>query len=62
MEKITLKQYNAIPEDYRGIIDTDGVRNDNLKLNGRRSFIKCEEGATVLLIEGLSFEIIEETK
>lgn len=61
MYKITISEYNMIPSDYKSIIDTDGTRNDDLKLNGKRTLLKWDSQAgTVLLIEGLSLEIIED--
>lgn len=61
MHKITISQYNRTPNDYKGVIDTDGTRNDNLKLNGKRTLLTWDkEAGTVLLIEGLSLEIIND--
>lgn len=62
MKQITLKDYNALHPDYRGIWDIE--RTDwpewsevRSKYWGKRTMLSYEDGATVLLVEGLHFEI-----
>lgn len=63
MKKITLEEYLAIHEDYRGIWDTERwdipdwaeMREQYM---GKRTMLAYDNG-TRLLIEGLSFEIID---
>lgn len=49
MERITKSQYLAIPKAYRGTFED--VRGDHPEWNG-----------TVLFIEGVSFEIVDDVK
>lgn len=65
MIKITLAEYNALSKDFRGVWATE--RNDlqnwaeiRDKYMGKRTMLHNDNGATVLLIEGLSFEIVED--
>lgn len=66
MIKITLSEYNALPEDYRGIWTTE---RDDLpkwaeirdKYMGKRTMLHNDSGATVLLVEGMGFEIVNDT-
>lgn len=56
METITLKNYNAIPSDYRGLYsDYDGKHPE---WKGKRTAFLPGHGTT-LFIEGISFEIIK---
>lgn len=64
MIRITLSEYNALPKDSRGIWTTERDDLPNWaeirdKHMGRRTMIHYDNGATVLLVEGLSFEIVE---
>jgi len=61
---ITLSEYEAIHPDFRGVWDTE--RDDLLdwpnmrgKYIGKRTMLDYDNG-TVLLIEGLNFEIVED--
>lgn len=57
MKEITIKQYNDMCNDYKGIyMDYQGVHPE---LKGKRSIVSYENGATVLLIEGLNLKIID---
>lgn len=63
MIKITLSEYNALPKDYRGIWDTERYYLPNWaeirdKHMGKRTMLHYDNGATVLLVEGLDFKII----
>lgn len=65
MKRITLKEYQAIPEDYRGIWKTERWDIPNWseireQYIGKRTMLSYNEktGGTCLLIEGLSFEIV----
>jgi hypothetical protein len=65
LRKITLKEYNAKHSDFRGVWTTErpdwpdwgSVRE---KYVGKRTMLDYDpaSGGTVLLVEGLSFEII----
>lgn len=57
MKKITKKEYNEIPKDYRGIYSDYQGTHPHLK--GRKTMLSYENGATVLLIEGVHFEIVK---
>ena len=65
MIKITLSEYNALPKDCRGVwsIERDDlpnwaeIRDQHM---GKRTMHHNDNGTTVLLVEGLSFEIVEE--
>lgn len=64
MRKITLSEYNAIPEDYRGIWtverwdlpDWAEIREKHI---GKRTMMVYDNG-TCLLVEGMGFEIVED--
>lgn len=63
--RITLSEYNALPQDYRGTWDTERYDLPNWaeirdKHMGKRTMLHYDNGATVLLVEGLSFEIVED--
>lgn len=63
MIKITLSEYNALPKDYRGIWDTERYDLPNWaeirdRYMGKRTMLHNDN--TVLLVEGLSFEIVED--
>lgn len=65
MIKITLSEYNALLKDYRGIWDTERYDLPNWaeirdRYMGKRTMLHYDNGATVLLVEGLDFEIIED--
>lgn len=62
---ITLSEYEAIPPDFRGVWDTE--RHDlkdwpeiRHKYIGKRTMLDYYNNGTAMLIEGLSFEIVEE--
>ncbi len=63
MLRITLSEYNALHEDFRGVWD---VERDDLpiwpeirdKYMGKRTMLHYDDGATVLLVEGRDFEIV----
>ncbi len=63
MRKITLSEYNAIPENYRGIWtverwdlpDWAEIRKRHI---GKRTMMVYDKG-TCLLVEGIGFEIVD---
>lgn len=65
MRKITLSEYNSIPEDYRGIWtverpdlpDWAEVRERHM---GKRTMMVYDKG-TCLLVEGIGFEIVDDS-
>ena len=57
MERITKSQYLAIPKAYRGTFED--VRGDHPEWKGRRTAFLPGHG-TVLFIEGVSFEIVDD--
>jgi len=65
MRKITLSEYNAIPEDYRGIWtverwdlpDWAEIRERHI---GKRTMMVNDNG-TCLLVEGMGFEIVDDS-
>jgi len=57
MKTLTNEQYNAIHPDFRGIYQNWDGKNPELK--GKKTMLSNENGATVLLIEGTSFNIVE---
>ena len=64
MIKITLSEYNALHKDYRGVwtFECDDLPNwaeIRDKHMGKRTMLHYDNGATVLLVEGLDFEIVE---
>lgn len=67
MLKITEEKYYRTHTDYRGIWDTerrDWPNWEEIKHQymGKRTLLTNQDGATVLLIEGLHLEIISEKK
>ena len=65
MKKITLSEYNAIPEDYRGIWTVERRDLPNWaeireKHIGKRTMMVYDNG-TCLLVEGMGFEIVDDT-
>lgn len=65
MKQITLKEYNAKHKDYRGIWKMERYDQPNWEqvrhlYMGKRTMLDYDNGGTVLLVEGLNFEIIEE--
>ncbi len=65
MRKITLSEYNAIPEDYRGIWTVERWDLPNWaeireKHIGKRTMMVYDNG-TCLLVEGIGFEIVDDT-
>lgn len=60
MEQLTLKQYNAIPEDYRGIFED--YQGTSPELKGKRCMLKLVNNATCLVFEGIHFEIVDDNK
>lgn len=65
MRKITLSEYNAIPENYRGIWtierwdlpDWAEIRKRHI---GKRTMMVYDKG-TCLLVEGIGFEIVDDS-
>ena len=65
MRKITLSEYNAIPEDYRGIWtverwDLPDWAELRKKHIGKRTMMVYDKG-TRLLVEGMGFEIVDDS-
>lgn len=65
MRKITLSDYNAIPEDYRGIWTVERWDLPNWaeireKHIGKRTMMVYDNG-TCLLVEGIGFKIVDDT-
>ena len=65
MRKITLSEYNAIPEDYRGIWTVERWDLPNWaelreKHMGKRTMMVYGNGIC-LLVEGLGFEIVDDS-
>lgn len=65
MKKITLSEYNAIPEDYRGIWtaerwDLPNWAEIRKKHIGKRTMMDYDNG-TCLLVEGMGFEIVDDS-
>lgn len=65
MKKITLSEYLAVPENYRGVWTTerwDIPDWENLRKShmGKRTLMVYDRG-TCLLVEGLSLEIVDDT-
>lgn len=65
MRKITLSEYNAIPEDYRGIWTVERWDLPNWaeireKHIGKRTMMVYDNG-TCLLVEGMGFEIVDDS-
>lgn len=67
LKKIRLSEYNAKHTDFRGVWTTE--REDlpdwpaeREKYMGKRTMLGNDNGATVLLVEGLSFEIVDDAK
>ena len=65
MIKITLSEYNAIPEDYRGIWTVERWDLPNWaelreKHMGKRTMMVYDNGIC-LLVEGLGFEIVDDS-
>ncbi|MBI9090159.1 MAG: hypothetical protein JEZ12_13165 [Desulfobacterium sp.] len=68
MIQITKEQFDSIPTDYRGVWS----REDHPELVGKKTALEnsllgvaglpMKDGACALVIEGISFEIIEEKK
>lgn len=66
MEKfqITAEEYNKIHPDFRGVWDTERTdlpdwAEQRERYMGKRTLLYNLNGCTCLLIEGISFEIIE---
>ena len=65
MKKIILSEYNAIPENYRGIWtverwdlpDWAEIREKHI---GKRTMMVNDNG-TCLLVEGIGFEIVDDS-
>ena len=65
MRKITLSEYNTIPEDYRGTWTVERWDLPNWaeireKHIGKRTMMVYDNG-TCLLVEGMGFEIVDDT-
>lgn len=59
MKKITLKEYNAIGKDYRGVYSD--FQGTDPELKGKRTMLEYdkETGGTVLIFEGIHFVIVD---
>lgn len=65
MRKITLSEYNSIPDDYRGVwtverwdlSDWAEIREKHM---GKRTMMVYDNG-TCLLVEGIGFEIVDDS-
>ena len=65
MKKITLSEYLAVPEDYRGIWTTErwdipDWETRRKSYMGKRTLMVYDRG-TCLLVEGLSLEIVDDS-
>lgn len=67
MKRITLTAYNALHPNTRGVWDTErddlpGWAETRKKVFGKRTMLDYSplDGGTVLLIEGMHFEIVED--
>jgi len=67
LRQVTLKEYNSLSGDYRGIWTTErwditdwAAKRE--KYVGMRTMTVNEDGQTVLLVEGLHFEIVDDSK
>ena len=65
MKKIILSEYNAIPENYRGIWtverwDLPDWAEIREKYIGKRTMMVNDNG-TCLLVEGIGFEIVDDS-
>lgn len=65
MRKITLSEYNSIPDDYRGIWTVERWDLPNWaelreKHIGKRTMMVYDNG-TCLLVEGFGFEIVDDS-
>lgn len=65
MKRMTLSEYLAVPENYRGVWTTerwDIPDWENLRKNhmGKRTLMVYDKG-TCLLVEGLSLEIVDDS-
>lgn len=65
MKRMTLSEYLAVPENYRGVWTTerwDIPDWENLRKNlmGKRTLMVYDRG-TCLLVEGLSLEIVDDS-
>lgn len=58
MVQITEEEYEKLPSDYKSVWTSDDIHGTNY--NGKRTKLHWDnEHGTVLLIEGVSFEIIK---
>ena len=65
MKKITLSEYLAVPEDYRGVWTTERWDIPDWETRrkshmGKRTLMVYDRG-TCLLVEGLSLEIVDDS-
>ncbi|WP_455658834.1 hypothetical protein [Phocaeicola faecalis] len=65
MRKVTLSEYNSIPDDYRGIWTVERWDLPNWaeireQYMGKRTMMVYDKG-TCLLVEGLGFEIVDDS-
>ena len=58
MKIITKSEWKKIPKDYKDVWTSDDIRGTNF--NGRKTMMVAGEGGSTLLIEGESFEIIDD--
>lgn len=66
MRKITLSEYNSIPKDYRGIWtverwDLPNWAEIQQKNTWESSTMMVYDKGTCLLVEGLGFEIVDDS-
>ena len=65
MEQITLSEYNNLPQDYRGVWNTERSDFPNWEqirhqFMGKRTMMQLRNGSTCLLIEDMHFEIVSD--
>ena len=65
MKRMTLSEYLAVPENYRGVWTTERWGHSRLgklekKPHGKRTLMVYDKG-TCLLVEGLSLEIVDDS-
>ena len=66
MIRMTLSEYLCKPKDYRGEWTTErwdlpNWEEERKKYMGKRTLMTNVDGATCLVVEGLSLEIIDDT-
>ena len=66
MKRMTLSEYLAVPEDYRGSMDYRTMGHSRLgdqkkKPHGKKRTLMVYDRGTCLLVEGLSLEIVDDS-